>query len=298
MIRRRRFVSSRSLQVAAGLAAALVGGPARAAAPPEPDLEMWSQVLIDANLDARAKGLRLSLDLQLRRMNAPLQYIKDMSGTVTETRQNPNTVAIVRPAIGYMWAKWGGLFLGYAWQPDFFDDRAVARVKNVDEHRIYTQFNLRWQREGRFDLGGRSRLEHRIRSHGPGSDDIVDGEPQHKGLSRWAHRFRQQVRFAVNFKKDAPWQLIVWDEFFFHLNETAFTTERGFDQNRAFVGIGYDTKPVRVEVGYINQYVRRFHDPDQLNHVFALNFIIKLGHAKHDKHAPAPPAPVQPPPNH
>src|SRR5690348_2198202 len=111
MIRRRRSVSSRSLSLATGLAAVLVGVPARAAAPPEPDLEMWSQVLVDANLDARAKGLRLSLDLQLRRMNAPLQYIKDASGAVTETRQNPNTVAIVRPAIGYMWAKWGGLFL-------------------------------------------------------------------------------------------------------------------------------------------------------------------------------------------
>jgi hypothetical protein len=300
MIHRRRPVSSRSLHLAAGVAAVLAGGQVRAAAPPpEQDLEMWSQVLIDANLDSRAKGLRLSLDMQLRRMNAPLQYIKDMSGAVTDTRQNPNTVVILRPAIGYMWAKWGGLFAGYAWQPDFFDDRAVARTKNIDEHRIYTQLNLRWLREGRFDLSGRSRLEHRIRTRGPGSDDIVDGEPQHKGLSRWAHRFRQQVRLAVNFKKDAPWQLIVWDEFFFHLNDTAFTTERGFDQNRAFVGLGYDTKQVRVEVGYINQYVRRFHDPDQLNHVFALNFIIKLGHGKHDKHAPAPAAPpVAPAPNH
>ncbi|PCC74100.1 Protein of unknown function [Nannocystis exedens] len=84
---------------------------------------------------------------------------------------------------------------------------------------------------------------------------------QDSARARWAHRFRHQVRFAVHFKKDAPWRLIVWDEVFFHLNETAFTTERGFDQNRAFVGLGYDTKPVRVEVGYINQYVRRSTTP-------------------------------------
>jgi hypothetical protein len=172
---------------------------------------------------------------------------------------------------------------------------AIARTKNVEEHRVYSQLNHRCQRVGRFHLSGRSRLEHRVRTRGPGSDDIVDGAPQDRGLSRWAHRFRQQVRLAVNFKKDAPWQLIVWDEFFFHLNETAFTTERGFDQNRAFVGLGYDTKPVRVEVGYINQYVRRFHDPDQLNHVFALNFIIKLGHARHATPAPAPAAGPPPP---
>jgi hypothetical protein len=135
-----------------------------------------------------------------------------------------------------------------------------------------------------------------VRDRGPGSDDVIDGKPQDKGLSRWAHRFRQQIRFAVNFKKDAPWQLIVWDEFFFHLNETAFTTEPGFDQNRAFAGVGYDTKQFRVEVGYINQYVRRFHDPDQLNHVFSLSFIVKLGHGKHDKHAPAQPTPAPAPP--
>ncbi|MDC0723618.1 DUF2490 domain-containing protein [Nannocystis bainbridge] len=272
MIRR----SSRLLPLVVGVGvAAFGGGRASATTPSEPDLGIWNQVMIDLNLDAKAKGLRLVLDFHLRRMNSPLQYVRDMAGNVIETRQNPNTFAVVRPAIGYMWAKWGGLFVGYIWLPDFFDDPVFARARNVDEHRIYEQLTLRWALEGRLDINWRNRVEHRIRTHGLGSDDIVDGVAQTLGMGRWAHRFRQQLRVAVNFKKDAPWQLVVYDEFFFHLARTAYT-EPGFDQNRIFVGLAYETRAARVEFGYLNQYIHRPRDPDNNNHLFSLAFIIKL----------------------
>ena len=263
------------LVVGVGVAALVAGGRARATTPPEPDLGIWNQVMLDVNLDAKARGLRLQLDFHLRRMNSPLQYIRDTAGQVVETRQNPNTFVVVRPAIGYMWARWGGLFVGYIWLPLFFDDPEFARTRNVDEHRIYTQLTLRWGVEGRFDVNWRNRVEHRIRTHGLGSDDVVDGVPQTMGMSRWAHRFRQQLRVAINFKKDAPWQLLLFDEFFFHLTRTAYT-EPGFDQNRIFVGLAYDARPVRVEFGYLNQYIVRPHDPDNDNHLFWLAFVIKL----------------------
>ncbi|MCY0990981.1 DUF2490 domain-containing protein [Nannocystis sp. ILAH1] len=271
MIRR----PSRLLPLVVGLAALFAGSTARATTPSEPDLGIWNQVMLDVNLDAKAKGLRLVLDFHLRRMNSPLQYIGDMAGQVVETRQNPNTFVVVRPAIGYMWAKWGGLFVGYIWLSDFFDDPEFARTRNVDEHRIYSQLTLRWAVEGRFDINWRNRVEHRIRTHGLGSDDVVDGVPQTMGMGRWAHRFRQQLRVAINFKRDAPWQLLLYDEFFFHLTRTAYT-EPGFDQNRIFVGLAYDAKPVRVEFGYLNQYIVRPRDPDNSNHLFSLAFIIKL----------------------
>lgn len=246
---------------------------------------MWNQIMLDMNLDAKAKGLRLALDFHLRRMNSPLQYVRDMSGAIVETRQNPNTFVVVRPAIGYMWSKWGGFFVGYIWLPDFFDDPVFARTRNIDEHRIYEQLTLRWAWEGRLDINWRNRVEHRFRNHGPGSGDIVDGVPQDMGFGHWAHRLRQQLRLAVNFKKGAPWQFLVYDEFFFHLNRTAFT-QPGFDQNRAFVGLAYDAKAVRVEFGYLNQYIRRPRDPDNNNHLFSLAFIIKWAPGQ----KPKPPA--------
>jgi hypothetical protein len=255
--------------------------PAIASADPvEHDGQIWNQVYIDGNLDPWVKGLRMNLDLQVRRMNAPLNYDRDAEGTIVGSRQNPNTLLIVRPAVGYAWAPWGAAFLGYAWVPNYFDDPVAARVRNVDEHRIFQQFNFRWGIPGRLDLSTRIRVEQRFRSQGPGSADVVDGVEQDAGKSHWAFRYRQQFRLAFNFVADNPWQLIVWDEPFFHLNSTNYPSEPGLDHNRAFVGIGYDAKPLRVEVGYINQYVRRFRDPHQLNHIFSLNFVIKLGGPK------------------
>ncbi|MCY1061669.1 DUF2490 domain-containing protein [Nannocystis sp. SCPEA4] len=271
-----------------GLAVLLAGTTARAAKPSEPDIGIWNQIMVELNLDAKAKGLRLFFDFHLRRMNSPLQYVRDMSGAIVETKQNPNTFVVVRPAIGYMWAKWGGFFVGYIWLPDFFDDPVFARTRNIDEHRIYEQLTLRWAWEGRLDINWRNRVEHRIRTHGPGSDDIVDGVPQDMGLGRWAHRFRQQLRIAVNFKKDVPWQFLVYDEFFFHLTRTAYT-QPGFDQNRLFVGLAYDTKAMRVEFGYLNQYIHRPRDPDNNNHLLSLAFIIKLAPGQKAK-PPATPA--------
>jgi hypothetical protein len=275
--------------LAAAAAVLLAGATAEASTPSEPDIGIWNQIMLDMNFDAKAKGLRLALDFHLRRMNSPLQYVRDMSGAVVETRQNPNTFVVVRPAVGYMWAKWGGFFVGYIWLPDFFDDPVFARTRNIDEHRIYEQLTLRWAREGRLDINWRNRVEHRIRTHGPGSDDIVDGVPQDMGFGRWAHRLRQQLRIAVNFKKDAPWQLLVYDEFFFHLKRTAYT-EPGFDQNRVFVGMAYDTKAVRVEFGYLNQYIHRPNAPDNNNHLLSLAFIIKVAPGQKAKSPAAAPA--------
>ncbi|HLT36966.1 MAG TPA: DUF2490 domain-containing protein [Enhygromyxa sp.] len=271
------------LLTAGSVCVALVAlAPARAAAadPPEQDFQIWDQIYLDANLDPWAKGLRTFMDLQVRRMNAPLNYLRDADGNIVEARQNPNTLLMVRPAIGYAWASWGSAFVGYAWVPNYFDDPAAARTRNIDEHRIFEQFNFRWGIPGRLDLSTRIRVEQRFRSKGPGSGDVVDGVAQDGGKSRWAFRYRQQIRLAFNFVQDQPWQLIVWDEPFFHLNSSNYPSEPGLDHNRAFLGFGYDARRLRVEAGYINQYVRRFSDPHQLNHIFSLNLVIKLGGRK------------------
>jgi hypothetical protein len=50
--------------------------------------------------------------------------------------------------------------------------------------------------------------------------------------------------------------LIAWDEFFIRLNTTQAGGQAGFDQNRAFAGLGWTfNKNVRTEVGYMNQYL-------------------------------------------
>ena len=69
-----------------------------------------------------------------------------------------------------------------------------------------------------------------------------------------------------------------------------YRTEPGLDQNRAFIGLGYQAAPdLRVELGYMNHYVYRYTDAHQVNHVFATNVNVRFGFTPP---APAPaPAP-------
>lgn len=93
---------------------------------------------------------------------------------------------------------------------------------------------------------------------------------------------------AWTIEPGSPWQLIAYDEVLVHLSQTNYPSRPGFDQNRAFAGLGYDTAGARVEIGYLNQYVHRFTDPDQVNHVLSVNLVIKLGAAGPQPHkAPA-----------
>jgi hypothetical protein len=123
---------------------------------------------------------------------------------------------------------------------------------------------------GAFGLSSRTRIEQRFRSDGPGSAEN-DG-----GHSRWAYRFRELVRLAYTVA-ESPFQLLVWDEIFVHLNRTNYPSEPGLDQNRLFAGASYQPNRVlRAELGYMNQFVRRYTDPDQVNHVLLMSLYLKV----------------------
>ena len=62
---------------------------------------------------------------------------------------------------------------------------------------------------------------------------------------------------------------MVSDEFAAHLRQTR-RTARGFDQNRAFVGMGLVFNPrARVEFGYQNQFVYSNVGAHRLNHILS-----------------------------
>jgi len=73
---------------------------------------------------------------------------------------------------------------------------------------------------------------------------------------------RQMVRFAHPFDFEPRFSLVVWDEVFFRVNTTQYGGRAGYDQNRAFGGVGWTFNPnVTVELGYLN------HDVDDANHI-------------------------------
>jgi hypothetical protein len=64
------------------------------------------------------------------------------------------------------------------------------------------------------------------------------------------------IRFMHPFEFEPRLNLIAWDEFFIRVNSTPYGGKSGFDQNRAFAGLGWTfNKNFRAETGYLNQYL-------------------------------------------
>lgn len=69
-------------------------------------------------------------------------------------------------------------------------------------------------------------------------------------------RPRQMIKFTHPFESEKRLSLIVWDEAFYRLNTTNWGGKAGFDQNRAFAGLGWTfNNNIRTEIGYLNQYL-------------------------------------------
>ena len=158
---------------------------------------------------------------------------------------------ILRTALGYYFEDNLSFWLGYGWIPN---DPVVAG-ETFDEHRIWQQ--LLWTEkltDGNFM--SRTRLEQRFDERG---DDVG-----------W--RFRQFFKYyqPTRFSKKLSW--VLWNEVFVDINQPDWKIDNGFDQNRAFAGLGYQfVKNVRTEFGYINQFVRKPSTSDVMNHIVSFN---------------------------
>ncbi|MDO9020738.1 MAG: DUF2490 domain-containing protein [Deltaproteobacteria bacterium] len=160
--------------------------------------------------------------------------------------------------------------VGYMWQPTW---RARGPEGFIDEHRIYQVLQYEYAHAGSgLTVQLRTRFEQRFRH--PTADVEL-------GL-----RARQMVRAMLPITADRKLRLVAWDEVFLNLIDSgnaprgldaagaptrtpqwAFT---GFDQNRAFLGLGYQFIPnlLRVELGYLNVYVRRPNNGgDLMSHI-------------------------------
>ncbi|MDZ4820172.1 MAG: DUF2490 domain-containing protein [Planctomycetota bacterium] len=159
---------------------------------------------------------------------------------------------IVRPGIGYKVTDKMTLWGGYAWA-----HIEPLHDPPIDEHQFWQQ--ITWSHK--FDpatLDLRSRLEQRFREEG---DD-----------TGW--RFRQMFAYRQPLEVTPRLTFVMWDEVFFNLNDTDWGSHSGFDQNRAFVGLGWKPTPEttwRVEVGYLNQFIDRVGRANMNNHLLSIS---------------------------
>jgi hypothetical protein len=187
---------------------------------------------------AHKPGLRWWFDGHLR-------YLDDSGGY---------NQSIIRPALGYALNPNTALWWGYAW----INESPTSGAPAFNENRMWEQ--LTWSREcGLATLSTRSRLEQRFVETG---DD-----------AGW--RFRQLVKLDRPLEFQPRLSVVAWDEAFFDLNSTDWGQQDSFSQNRIFVGLGWKCSGMnqpKIEVGYLNQFLRRQNADDQSNHIASLNW--------------------------
>lgn len=160
--------------------------------------------------------------------------------------------SIIRPGLGYALDNEQTLWAGYGWIKT-----SPVTGNNFDEHRFWQQWTYA-PSSGDWLFLHRSRFEQRWVETG---NDV--------GL-----RWRQMARGQRILSQCPQWSLILWDEAFFHLNDTDWGADAGFDQNRAFVGFGWKrckNARTRTEIGYLNQFINRQGGTDGMNHILSIN---------------------------
>lgn len=161
--------------------------------------------------------------------------------------------AILRSAFGYSPLKGLSLWVGYAWIPQA--EYGAEPLLQLNEGRLYQQLSYDHSL-GPLRLSDRLRLEQRFLAAAP------------SGVS-W--RIRNQVRGAWGLGSERRVSLILADELFFDLNTVPGGPQAGFDQNRAFLGVGLKlTDSFTLEVGYLNVFNRRpGADADVMLHILS-----------------------------
>ncbi|MCO4294719.1 DUF2490 domain-containing protein [Solitalea sp. MAHUQ-68] len=174
---------------------------------------------------------------------------------------------LIRPALTYKFNKHYTVSAGYAYVSNYaivngVDDR-------VSEHRAFEQFFIN-HKLGRVSLIHRFRNEHRWVSSA--------ADPNNFNTQQ---RFRYFIRGLVPFGKESTFNQGFFGSFqeevmFNYINKET-TNNSFFDQNRAFVGLGYRFNPkIDIEAGYMNQLVKQRNGETLTNNIFQFALYTRL----------------------
>lgn len=189
------------------------------------DSGAWVQVVAEGSLKVIAPSLekgRLWLEGQTR-----------FDGDFNNWYQG-----MVRTAIGYSLSDRATIWAGYTWLPTHNIGKQYIAQQDIWPAFRYNlptsigTFMFRTMWESNFGIGEQIR-----------------------------ERPRQMIKFTHPFDFEKRFSFIAWDEVFYRVNTTNWGGKSGFDQNRAFAGVGWTfNNNIRTELGYLNQYI------DDANH--------------------------------
>lgn len=162
----------------------------------------------------------------------------------------------VRPGLGYVLNETTSIWLGYAW---IYTGVPLTKTPFV-EQRIWQQ--LLWVKNyPQLTLSSRTRLEQRF----------LDNNPK----TGW--RVRQMIKMVSPLTNYPKLSVVGSDEVFWHKNNFVGQNNKGLDQNRFFIGLGYKiNSSITIESGYLNQFIHRRAAPNFLANIISttlsLNF--------------------------
>jgi hypothetical protein len=157
---------------------------------------------------------------------------------------------LLRPSVNYYFDKNKVAALGYAYVAT--NGRAAGGVKTFrPESRTWQQLIINTK------MGKTSTLQHRFRL-----EQRYLGNTTNKNDHYFAQRLRYFTRAVVPFKKDSVFSkgafLGLQNEVFVNVQNKQKINKHFFDQNRAYVAVGYRLhKRADVEFGYLNQYIKQ-----------------------------------------
>ena len=213
------------------------------------DTQSWNWTRVEGQFDEQ--------DVQI--LDKPLQYSMEVHYRLKNDMGDFHQM-ILRPMLGYKLDETSTLWLGYAYVGQ---DRAG---NYVNEHRLFQMVTYS-AKIGKSPVVfvGNTRFEQRQMEN---QDEIN-------------LRIRQMVRFSADlFKiKQGTFALFFQDEVFLRLNETQWSGQRGFDQNRLTLGLDFKTKlgnaPTTISVGYMYNTF-----PTQTTHGVNIGVRVTIPHNK------------------
>jgi len=175
---------------------------------------------------------------------------------------------LFRPGVTYFFDKKKSATLGYLFTNTYRQTAGETLVRY--ENRIWEQFIVKQTWGRNIDISHRFRLEQRFM----GSQGTLD--------SYFAQRARYFIRGIIPFNRDSVFNKGTYaafqNELFFNVQNKRKVNGDFFDQNRAYLGIGYRfNKKVDAEIGYLNQYVNATGPINTLNNVIQLSLFTRFG---------------------
>ncbi|KIC96128.1 DUF2490 domain-containing protein [Flavihumibacter solisilvae] len=174
---------------------------------------------------------------------------------------------LLRPGLNYKISSRVTATAGYAY---ILNRRSIDEITGyAPEHRTWQQL-LVSQSAGPLAISHRVRMEQRFISK-----TVVDGDELKQDGNIYANRFRYFFRGVLPFNGSVPFTkgvfAAVQDEIFLNVGNNSAVNGRSFDQNRAYLALGYRlSRRLDLEGGYLNQYIQGRGDSFTNNHVIQL----------------------------